>query len=436
MSTNGDTHLGGDDFDQMIVDWIIDEFKKAESIDLKKDAMALQRLRDAAEKAKCELSSSKQTDINLPFITADSNGPKHMNLNLTRAKFESLASELFSRMETPCLTALNDAKINKEDIRDIILVGGSTRIPKVQDLVEDIFGKTPNKSVNPDEVVALGAAIQGGVMSGDADEIVLLDLTPLSLGIETLGGVSTKIIEANSTIPCKKSQVFSTAADNQPAVDINIHQGEREMASDNKSLDRFILDGIPPAPRGTPQIEVVFDIDSNGILNVSATDKATGKVQSISIEASGALNKDEIQKMKDEAEANAESDKMKRDEIDTRNSGEQLLYQTDSQLKELADKISDEHKTTITSKKEDLESTLKDGDTDSIKLKIEDLNKAWSDIYQQMSSQEQSGETGPQAKSGSSANPFKDAASSATSKNEENVEDADFEVVDKDETEK
>ncbi len=418
LSTNGDTRLGGDDFDQIIVDWIIKEFKKTESINLREDAMALQRLRDAAEKAKCELSTSKQTDINLPFITADNNGPKHMNLNLTRAKLESLSSELLSRMKKPCLTALKDAKIDKKDIRDIILVGGSTRIPKVQELVKEIFGKEPNKSVNPDEVVALGAAIQGGVMSGDADEIVLLDLTPLSLGIETLGGVSTKLIEANSTIPCKKSQIFSTSADNQPAVDININQGEREMAADNKSLGRFILDGIPQAPRGTPQIEVVFDIDSNGILNVSATDKATGKAQSIAIEASGALSEDEVQKMKDEAEANAESDKTKRDEIDARNSAEQLVYQTETQLKDLDEKLSNDQKETINNKKEELASILKDGDIGSIKSKTEELNKVCSDIYQSMSSDQQT-----------SQNPS-DSASSSQSQGDETVEDADFEVVD------
>ena len=427
LSTNGDTYLGGDDFDQIIVDWTISEFKKAESIDLSEDPMALQRLRDAAEKAKCELSTAKQTDINLPFITADNNGPKHMNLNLTRAKLESLASGLMLRMEKPCFSALEDAKIDKEDIRDIILVGGSTRIPKVQEMVKDIFGKEPNKSVNPDEVVALGAAIQGGVMSGDADGIVLLDLTPLSLGIETLGGVSTKLIEANSTIPCEKSQIFSTAAENQPAVDININQGEREMAADNKSLGRFILDGIPPAPRGTPQIEVTFDINKDGILNVSATDKATGKAQSITIEASGALTEEEIQKMKDEAEANAESDKTKRDEIDSRNSAEQLVYQTETQLKDLDKKLSDDQKQKINSKKEELASILKDGDIGSIKGKTEELNKVWAEIYQAMSSDAQANQGVPGEEEETVSSP---------SDSDSTTEDADFEVVDEEDSKK
>ena len=416
-STNGDTHLGGDDFDQIIVDYLIDEFKKNESIDLRKDPMALQRLRDAAEKAKCELSSSKQTDINLPFITADNNGPKHMNLNFTRAKFESLFANLLPRMEKPCLKALKDAKINKNEINEVILVGGSTRMPKVQELVKDIFGKEPNKSVNPDEVVAIGAAIQGGVFSGESEDIVLLDVTPLSLGIETLGGVSTKLIEANATIPIKKSQIFSTAADNQPSVDINVHQGEREMALDNKSLGRFTLDGIPPAPRGTPQVEVTFDLDANGILNVSATDKATGKAQSITIEASGALSDDEIEKMKADAEANAESDKTKRDEIDTRNNAEQAVYQTESQLKELDDKLSDEQKKSLNAKKDDLQSFIKDGSVENIKEKLEDLNKSWSDIYQAMSAQQQD-----QTQTKSDNNPSEKA--------DDAVEDADFEVVD------
>tara|TARA_B100002052_G_scaffold128943_1_gene118329 strand:- start:6682 stop:8580 length:1899 start_codon:yes stop_codon:yes gene_type:complete len=417
-STNGDTHLGGDDFDQIIVDYLIEEFKKNESIDLREDPMALQRLRDAAEKAKCELSSSKQTDINLPFITADNNGPKHMNLNFTRAKFESLFSNLLQRMEKPCLQALKDAKINKSEINEVILVGGSTRIPKVQELVKDIFGKEPNKSVNPDEVVAIGAAIQGGVFSGESEDIVLLDVTPLSLGIETLGGVSTKLIEANATIPIKKSQIFSTAADNQPSVDINVHQGEREMALDNKSLGRFTLDGIPPAPRGTPQIEVTFDLDANGILNVSATDKATGKAQSITIEASGALSDEEIEKMKADAEANAETDKTRRDEIDTRNNAEQAVYQTENQLKELDDKLSEDQKKILSDKKDELNSLVKDGSVDNIKEKLEELNKAWSDIYQLMSAQQQGPETHSQTSEGSNKSA------------DDSVEDADFEVVD------
>ena len=346
-STNGDTHLGGDDLDHALVDYLIGEFKKSDGIDLGKDPMALQRLRETAEKAKCELSTSKQTDINLPFITADSSGPRHLNISLTRAKYETLIEKLVNRTIQPCEKAIKDAGLKPAEIDEVILVGGSTRIPMVQKIVNDIFGKEPNKGVNPDEVVAIGAAIQGGVMAGDVDDILLLDVTPLSLGIETLGGVSTPLIESNSTIPAKKSQIFSTAADSQPSVEIHVLQGERSMAVDNKSLGRFHLDGIPPAPRGTPQIEVTFDIDANGILNVSASDKATGKEQSIRIEASSGLSDDVIEKMKVDAEKHAKDDEEKKESVDTHNTADQLIYQTESQMKDAGDKISDDDKKTI-----------------------------------------------------------------------------------------
>ena len=346
-STNGDTHLGGDDLDQTLVDYLIGEFNKSDGIDLGKDPMALQRLRETAEKAKCELSTSKQTDINLPFITADSSGPRHLNITLTRAKYETLIEKLINRTIQPCEKAIKDAGLKASEIDEVILVGGSTRIPMVQKIVQDIFAKEPNKGVNPDEVVAIGAAIQGGVMAGDVEDILLLDVTPLSLGIETLGGVSTPLIEANSTIPAKKSQIFSTAADSQPSVEIHVLQGERSMAVDNKSLGRFHLDGIPPAPRGTPQIEVTFDIDANGILNVSASDKATGKEQSIRIEASSGLSEDEIEKMKVDAEKHAKDDEAKKESVDIHNTADQLIYQIENQMKEAGDKITDEDKKPI-----------------------------------------------------------------------------------------
>ena len=423
-STNGDTHLGGDDLDQTLVDYLIGEFNKSDGIDLGKDPMALQRLRETAEKAKCELSTSKQTDINLPFITADSSGPRHLNISLTRAKYETLIEKLINRTIQPCEKAIKDAGLKASEIDEVILVGGSTRIPMVQKIVQDIFSKEPNKGVNPDEVVAIGAAIQGGVMAGDVEDILLLDVTPLSLGIETLGGVSTPLIEANSTIPAKKSQIFSTAADNQPSVEIHVLQGERSMAVDNKSLGRFHLDGIPPAPRGTPQIEVTFDIDANGILNVSASDKATGKEQSIRIEASSGLSEDEIEKMKVDAEKHAKDDEAKKESVDIHNTADQLIYQTENQMKEAGDKITDEDKKSIEDAVEQLKQTNGGSDIDAIKTAIENLNKAWEPVAQKMYQAEQS-QTAQEEPESTGTSSAKD---SKTTKEGE-VEDADFEVV-------
>ncbi|MBT6871494.1 MAG: molecular chaperone DnaK [Candidatus Marinimicrobia bacterium] len=417
-STNGDTHLGGDDFDQALVSWLINEFKTSDGIDLGNDAMALQRLREAAEKAKCELSSSKQTNINLPFITADASGPKHLNLSLTRAKFESLVDDLITRTESPCVKALKDAGLSKNDIDEVIIVGGSSRIPKVQELVKTIFGKEPNKGVNPDEVVAIGAGIQGGVLAGDVDDILLLDVTPLSLGIETLGGVFTRLIESNTTIPAKKSQVFSTAADNQPSVEIHVQQGERQMSIDNKSLGRFHLDGIPPAPRGIPQVEVTFDIDANGILNVSASDKATGKEQSIRIEASSGLSEEEINKMKREAEENEKDDMAKRDVVDTHNIADQLIYQTEKQISEMDDKLTDDDKMPVNAAVEQLKEANKGTDIESIKEYTEALNQAWSKVSEKVYQQTQEDTTASPTEEGTSNNA-----------SEDNIEDADFEVV-------
>jgi len=375
-STNGDTFLGGEDFDQLIIDYVADEFKKDQGIDLRSDKMALQRLKEGAEKAKCELSSSMETDINLPFITADASGPKHLNIKLTRAKLESICSNLLNKLTGPCKTALKDAGLSASDIDDVILVGGMTRMPAVQEQVKGIFGKTPNKGVNPDEVVAIGAAIQGGVLKGDVKDVLLLDVTPLSLGIETLGGVMTKLIEKNTTIPCKKSQVFSTAADNQPAVSVHVLQGEREMANDNKTIGRFELADIPPAPRGVPQIEVTFDIDANGILNVGAKDLGTGKEQSIRITASSGLSEEEIDKMVKDAEMHSSEDKKKRELIEARNQADGLIYTTEKAVKEHGEKLDEDTKKGIESALEDLKKAIEGDDPDAIKSKTEALATA------------------------------------------------------------
>mgnify|MGYP001185561518 FL=1 len=424
-ASNGDGHLGGDDFDQKIIDWIADEFKKTDSIDLRKDPMALQRLKESAETAKKELSASKQTDINLPFITADTSGPKHLNLTLTLAKFEDLVSDLVERTVGPCIQALKDAGLGKSEINEVILVGGSTRIPKIQEKVKEIFGKDPNKSVNPDEVVALGAAIQGGVLSGDVDDILLLDVTPLSLGIETLGSVSTKLIDRNTTIPTKKSQVFSTAADNQTTVEIHVLQGEREMAKDNKTIGRFHLADIPPAPRGTPQIEVTFDIDANGILNVNAKDKATGKEQSIRIEASSGLSDNDIEKMVNDAKKNEGADKEKRQKIDLLNQSEHLIYETEKNIKENKDKINKADLNDLKDKVEVLKKSKDSSNIEEIKSSMEKLNTSWAGIAAKMQNEP------PQNESGSNNNKAKSNSNSSKSKkSDENIEDADFEVVD------
>ncbi len=424
-STNGDTHLGGDDFDQKIMNWIADEFKKSDGIDLKKDAMALQRLREASEAAKKELSTSKQTEINLPFITADSSGPKHLNLTLTRAKFEKLVADLVERTIDPCVKAIKDAGLSPSEINEIVLVGGSTRIPKIQEKVKEIFEKEPNHSVNPDEVVALGAAIQGGVLAGDVDDILLLDVTPLSLGIETLGSVSTKLIERNTTIPTKKSQVFSTAADNQTTVEIHVLQGEREMAVDNKTIGRFHLDGIPPAPRGVPQVEVTFDIDANGILNVSAKDKATGKEQSIRIEASSGLSDAEVEKMVNDAKKHEGEDKSKREMIDLQNQAEQLIYQTEKNIEEYKDKLDKNEKKSLEDALKKVKSFKESSNSDELKGAIDELNTSWNGVASKMYDA---------AKDDTGKEDVKDSKTKTKGKSKKKddaeIEDADFEVVD------
>jgi molecular chaperone DnaK len=431
-STDGDTHLGGDNIDARLVDWLADEFKNQEQVDLRKDPMALQRLKEAAEKAKMELSTMMQTEVNLPFITATADGPKHLNVTLTRSKFEQLVNDLLSRTVEPCKRAMQNAKVGPNDIDEVILVGGSTRIPRVQEIVRNLFGKEPHKGVNPDEVVAIGAAIQGAVLTGEVKDVLLLDVTPLTLSIETMGGVATPMIQANTTVPTRKTETFSTASDSQPSVEIHVLQGERPMAMDNKSLGKFHLDGIPPAPRGVPQIEVTFDIDANGILNVSAKDKASNKEQSIRITSSGGLSKEEIEKMKRDADANKAEDVKRKETVETRNQADQMVFQSKKQVEELKDKMTPEAQGKINNAITDLENSLKGQDTDAIKKAIEALNREWSEASTAMYQNAPGG--GPGGDGASVGTPGGEAggANGHNGGDGKRVENADFEVVDDD----
>ena len=428
-STNGDTHLGGDNFDQKIIDWLVEEFRKDQGIDLSQDRMALQRLKEAAEKAKKELSGTQSSDINLPFITADASGPKHLQYSLSRAKFDQMTADLVERTKQPCIQALEDAGYSASDIDEVILVGGSTRIPAVQEAVKKLFSKEPHRGVNPDEVVAMGAAIQGGVLGGDVNDVLLLDVTPLSLGIETLGAVFTKLIEKNTTIPTKKSQVFSTAADNQPAVSIHVLQGEREMAAHNRTLGRFELTGIPPAPRGVPQIEVTFDIDANGIVHVSAKDMGTGKEQKIRIESSSGLSEEEIDRMVKEAEANADADRAAKETAEVRNTADSLVYQTEKALKDYGDKVSPEEKSVVEGSVAELKSALESGDLESIKQKTEAVSAASQKLAEEMY-KAQAADAGAGAGAGEAPGTASADEETSSKPRGDDVEDADYEVVD------